>query len=473
MSNESIIKSLLGGIEFDDPRLYDLLDKMASDFYKVYYSIYPPQNNRAFNPTGSNSGVDTVTGLVATLYTNNLRLTWNELEEAVSYQIRYNFGTSTNWDSATILLTTTTRTADLNPLTIPLIYGNHTFLVKGINSLGAFSSVAVNTTVNIPEIPAPTITPTVIDNFVLLKWTIPVSALQLAEYNVYKNGSLIGTMDGTFEAVFETVSGVFEYTVEATDIVGNIGFGSTISVEVRQPPDYELSDSRSSNFSGTKNNCYVENGKLFACADIVKTYEDHFIDNSWASPQDQITAGYPLFIQPTELSGYYEEIIDYGLLISNTILTVVYSSNVIDPSVAITVKIAYSTDGVTYSAFTTGTSLFISSLQYAKIKIEFAATDDTALISVDSLQFKLDVKREIDSGNISALASDTTGTEVFFNKVFKDVESITLTVESKVPATAIYRFVDVPNPTSFFVYVLDGAGNRIDKSVSWKARGIV
>lgn len=474
MSNESIIKGLLGGAEFEDPRLYDALNLLLNDFYKVYYNLYPPESNRVLGATGSTTGADSVANFTGTLFTNNLRLTWAALSGAANYELRYQFGTSTDWDTATSLLTTSTLSADINPLTVPLLYGNHTFLLKAITIAGVYSTVAASVVINIPQITAPVITPTVIDNNVLLRWTVPTSVLEIDYYNVYKNGALLGKMDGTFEVIFETASGTFDYTVEAVDIVGNVGISSTVTVTVNQPPDYELTDSRTSTFSGTKSNCLLESdGKLYACVDITTVWNTHFSGLGYASPDAQVTAGYPIYIQPTELSGYYEEVIDYGAVVTNTIITVLYSSNELSASVGIVVKIATSLDGVTYSAFATGSSLFASSLQFAKIKIEFTGADADSLITIDSLQFRLDVKREIDSGTVAALAADASGTEVLFNKSFKDIDSITLTVESQVPVTAFYRFVDVPNPTGFYVYAVDSTGNRVDYTVSWKARGIV
>tara|TARA_R110000868_G_scaffold16913_6_gene74959 strand:- start:2033 stop:3457 length:1425 start_codon:yes stop_codon:yes gene_type:complete len=474
MSNESIIKSLLGGSEFEDPRIYDALNLLLNDFYKVYYNIYPPESNRVLGETGSTTGADSVLGFTGTLFTNNLRLTWSALTGAASYELRYNFGASTNWDTATSLLTTSTLSADVNPLTVPLLYGNHTFLLKAITTLGVYSTTAASVVINIPQIAATVITPTVIDNNVLLKWTVPTSILEIDYYNVNKNGSLIGKMDGTFEVIFETSAGTFDYSVEAVDIVGNVGTSTTITVTVNQPPDYELTDSRSSTFNGTLNNCLLESdGKLYACIDLTATWNTHFSVPAYASPDAQVVAGFPLYIQPTLTTGYYEEVIDYGTVVNNTIITALYSSNELSASVAIVIKIATSLDNISYSAFTAGASLFASTLRYVKVKLEFTGADTDSLISIDSLQFRLDVKREIDSGTVAALAADTNGTAVTFGKAFKDIDSITLTVESKVPVTAFYRFVDIPNPTTFYVYCVDSTGNRVSYTVSWKARGIV
>jgi hypothetical protein len=97
-----------------------------------------------------------------------------------------------------------------------------------------------------------------------------------------------------------------------------------------------------------------------------------------------------------------------------------------------------------------------------------------AITQFFGLKVNLDVKREVDSGEISALSSDATGTLVLFNKSFKSVDSITLTVEGTTPAVPIYNFDgSIPNPVSFKILVFNQAGARINATVSWKARGIV
>lgn len=96
-----------------------------------------------------------------------------------------------------------------------------------------------------------------------------------------------------------------------------------------------------------------------------------------------------------------------------------------------------------------------------------------ALYKLWNFRARLDVKLEIDSGNIEADELDVGGTFVAFNKAFKDINSITVSALSTTEIVAIYDFVDVPNPTGFYVYAFDTAGNRVTATVSWKARGVL
>ena len=94
-----------------------------------------------------------------------------------------------------------------------------------------------------------------------------------------------------------------------------------------------------------------------------------------------------------------------------------------------------------------------------------------ALYQMYNLQLRLDIKHTVDGGTVSVRAADAGGTETFFNKPFKDVDSITVAAKASVEQNAIYDFVDVPNPVSFRILLYNTAGARIDGVVSWKARG--
>lgn len=195
----------------------------------------------------------------------------------------------------------------------------------------------------------------------------------------------------------------------------------------------------------------------------------------WLAPQDQVNAGYPIYIQPAELTGSYEEVIDYGTIINNIIAVITYNTNIVTPldPVSIVVKMAVSNDNISYSAFTSGASQFFPQFRYLKFRLEFSG-NKKALVEVYNLTIQLNVKRENDGGEVSALSSDVGGTPVTFNKAFLDIESLTATVKSTTePYIVIIKFTDIPNPTTFYVFAFDTTGNRVSKTVEWKARGIV
>lgn len=274
--------SLLSPLQHKDARLYDALVALGDDVFNLIEELHPSAS--ASSAAGGGSVAGTVTGFTATLFGNNLRLTWDTLPGIVTYEIRYRADALTDWDTASSILHTSTTSADINPLTIPLVYGTYTFLIRASNSVGLESASTSTATVTISQIPVVAVTPSIIDNNVLLYWSTPSSIFNIAYYNVYKDSVLIGTLSGTFIAVFETVAGTFEYGVEAVDIVGNVGTRGTTTATVNQPPDYELRDVRISTLNGTRVNTFVEGGMLLACVNITETYQQHFVTNGWDGP---------------------------------------------------------------------------------------------------------------------------------------------------------------------------------------------
>ena len=260
MSNQTSVVNLLNGIEFDDPRLATLLQQLVADFYKLQNQVNPPTSATVFGLTGQIISPDSVSNFVGTLYANNLKLTWDKVD-GVSYEIRYTSNGSIVWDTASVILKTSTTSADINPLTIPLIYGTYTFLIKTVASDGTYSTSPSIVIVTIPQIAAPTLTASTIGNFVLLYWTAPTSVFAIDHYNVYKNSVLQGNSNGTFESIFEIAAGTFIYIVEAVDIVGNRSTQSAgIVLTLGNPVDYILQASlNTDSFKGTKINCYAFN----------------------------------------------------------------------------------------------------------------------------------------------------------------------------------------------------------------------
>lgn len=96
-----------------------------------------------------------------------------------------------------------------------------------------------------------------------------------------------------------------------------------------------------------------------------------------------------------------------------------------------------------------------------------------ALYQMYNLQLRLDIKHTVDGGTVSVAAADqaTGGTVVFFNKPFRDVDSITVAPKGAIEQNAIYDFVDVPDPVSFKILLFSTTGAPASGIVSWKARG--
>jgi hypothetical protein len=401
-------------------------------------------------------------------------LSWGETTPtARNYEIRRS-QTDLVWETADFV----TRTPSQDVHLAPLKAGTYNYLIKSMDGLGNYSAEYNTLTLTVVVPNAPTITATVIDNNVLLYWNVPTTSHSIDRFNIYRDGVFYGINRGTFVPIFETIAGTYTYAIEAVDVAGNIGARGSVTTKVNQPPDFELRSKIVSDLRGVCVNCIRLDHSpnpptLLACITTWATWDDHFKLNAWNTIQDQINSGYPLYNQPTEANGSYEEVINYGVLVTNTIITINHQYTEIVPSVGMVIKLAYSSDGVNYSPFVVGNSQFIPSFQYLKMRLEFTGTTNKSLAEFSIIQTTLDVKKEIDSGDAIALATDVNGTWVPFKKVFKDIDSITATADSKEPIDVIYDFADLPNPLGFYVFAMDTTGNRVTFLISWKARGVV
>jgi hypothetical protein len=470
----------------NDERSVLILKEILRDFNKdvqaVYETIIPIEE--AVRPIVSGGGIGLVSeplNFASQVVLNGIQLSWESPNPAARlYEIRRSG--QLNWNTASFV----TRTPSLSILLDPLPYGSYFFLIKTLDTFGNYSPNFASTTVIIIPPGRPFVTAAVIDNNVLLNWTVPTTSFTIDRYRIFRNETLYGALRATFVSTFETVAGEYKYGVEAIDIAGNVSDIGEVTTTVNTPPDYQLLDTKISDLNGTMENVVRSPApSLIACVDTNITWEQHFVNRLWDDIEDQINAGYPIYIQPTLTTGWYEEVIDYGIEIQNTIVTVTYQLVQIVPEVSILMYLSYSSDGIVFTPLPPGPSQFVPIFQYLKMRLEFTGSDDHALAECTVLTTTLDVKREVDGGEVIAYASGihndpdgnpvdhANGTPVKFNKTFKDVNSITATCDSIEPIIIIYDFLDIPNPVGFKVFALDSTGNRVTYLVSWKARGIV
>ncbi len=338
-----------------------------------------------------------------------------------------------------------------------------------------------------PTIVAPgqIVTPTteIVDNFVLFRWTAPSSgSLPLRGTKLYKvvGGSdvLIGETSGTFFAFFETEGGTYTYKLAAVDIAGNEGTSKSLSATVNQPRDYVF---QSSNVldpasASTKTNLFISGYTMTLPIDSTEAYQDHFIDNSWSTPQDQVTAGYTRVCQPTPSTAQYIQTLDIGALVGyGCLISVSLAKTEVVAGVTIATQISVSADNSSWTDYANKTQIYASGFRYIKVQLDVSG-GGTAVDQIDEVRITVAKQELRDEGSGTANGSDSGGTTVNFNKTFVDVESITVSAkyqsgETK-GITAVYDFVDVGNPESFKVLLYsNNTGNRISGDFSWHATG--
>jgi predicted phage tail protein len=354
--------------------------------------------------------------------------------------------------------------------------GSRTFCVRAIDAnknLGSIGTVEAN----VALAQAPAITTQVVDNNVLLYWNDVVGSLPTQTYEIRKGatwagGTVIGTKSGIFTSVFEVVSGTYTYWIAAVDTAGNYGTAGSVSTKVNQPPDYVLKIDSFSAFGGTKSNMAASgDGGWLLPVNTSETYQAHFTSRSWTTPQNQVDAGFPLFIQPTVTTGYYEEIIDLGASVAGSKVSLAVNGSTVSGTITVTTKLSISPDNSTWTDFDNVTSIFGSNFRYVKYRVTVTGGSTTSVYRISGLNLRVDSKLINDAGNATCNAADAGGTVVNFNTPFVDVVSIEVTPKGTSPVIAMYDFTDVPNPTSFKILLFSTSGTRVSGDVSWSVKG--
>ena len=415
---------------------------------------------------------------------NMLRVSWSTVNTVsfAAYELRMN---GTDWASATVLTANRTNTSYLFA---PTSSGNITFRVKAKDIYGNYSSE----TSTVFTITAPTIVPTlstdVVDNNVLLKWgassqgTFPIDHYEIRKGATWATGTLIGTTSSTFSAIFETTSQTANYWVAPVDILNIYGTAKSVSATVSQPPDFVLYSNLTLDWTGTKTNCFNDAGTLVVAPNTTETYSAHFTSHSWTTPSAQVTAGNPIFIQPTLATASYVQTFNMGTTVPSTKITLDLSNAVtVTGTVTITPTISTYNSTTGWTDFPAGQiSVFATNFSQVKVTLNFAIASN-GVMRIPTAAAKLDVKLKTMQDIVACNAADSGGTTVYItdtkasggNAVFIDVQAISVTPQgTTTPLIAIYDFTDVPNPTSFKILLYNTSGARQSGNVSWIVRGV-
>ncbi len=322
----------------------------------------------------------------------------------------------------------------------------------------------------------------VIDNNVLVYWTrpttgtLPIDRYEIRKGETWESGLAVGSNGtGTFAAIFEQQGGEYTYLLRAFDTANNAGSIGQIVALVNQPPDYLLRNDYDSLLDGTLSSVIrEEDGSLVAPVNTTETWEQHFQSRGWSSIQDQIDAGYPVYIQPPETTGYYEEVIDYGAVLPATIITASISNQDVVGVVGVSVQISYKADiadpwidGPANSPSVLGVDF-----RFVKLRYTFTPASGGGVTRVTGINVKLSIKLKMDSGEGFADASDVGGTYMPFTVQFIDADTPIVQANSTVPVVSVVDFLDTPYPAGFRVYMFRlSDGVRVSANFGWQTRG--
>lgn len=235
--------------------------------------------------------------------------------------------------------------------------------------------IAVDVPVSPPNI-VRSLAPLVSDNNVMLRWEAPLpSTLPIDHYVVrrgetYAGSEIIGIERGTFSVVFELTAGVYTYWAEAVDSAGNSGAAASTTTSVFEPPDYELVTDITFTAGDTLLNVIEDAGEIVGPINTTRTWAQHFEVHDWDTPQDQIDAGFPYFIQPVPAYGRWEKIHDLGTVLNNVLIHLSFNRRDIVPTVELTYKIAYSTDGTSWTEVENVYAVLAAAVRYIRTRLD-------------------------------------------------------------------------------------------------------
>lgn len=368
--NETLIYSLLQGVQRENPRIHDLIRELIQTIQIHNNELFPEL------PTVIPPQIDTEPPVLEaplnfryTLIEQGIHFEWDRPSSvAVFFEIRK----GDTWEDGLRQVVTPTLDAVLFGQPV----GIHTYWIKSYDEDGNASPTATRLDVEIPPIGEVAVSGYVVDNFVLLQWVEPESAFKIDYYIISRNGTQIGEQRGTFITWFEDTGGTYTYSVRAVDIYGNVSNDATIDLIVSQPADYVLYDVFTDDFLGTRVNVYRDATlpSIFASLDLTETWQQ-YADNGWATMQDEIDDNLPYWLQPTVPSvGMYTRIADFGAPpLEAIICNVSWAYHEIVPFTSVRCFMSSSVDNVAWTAETETKTLFIPIFRYVKVRFEFLA----------------------------------------------------------------------------------------------------
>ncbi len=335
-----------------------------------------------------------------------------------------------------------------------------------------------------PELPSvPTIESNVIDNTVTFRHLATQGSLPLAAYEIREGAvfdvndpPLTASGDDNFTTYQDLPAGIYTFHANTRDSAGNRSSPVSFGVLVNQPPDYVFLaewSARTLGWPGTMMNAYIDGqNRMVLPVNTSESWEQHFTNRGFATPQEQINAGYERYLQPSENTAQYILEYDYGVLITDSLVTVVSSPDELDGNVMQDVILFTSSDGISWSEPIVARQTRAANFRFVRAILNFSAEGGDDLATVDDVIVKLDKKVTTDVGRATINAEDVNGTFISFNLQFLDTFKPRFEFYGTQNVDVIIDHLDQPNPSGFYVYVHDAnTGDRLSGEGSWSVDG--
>jgi len=233
---------------------------------------------------------------------------------------------------------------------------------------------------------------------------------------------------------------------------------------------------------------------LYLPVNTTETWSQHFIGTgSSSSPQfnniNALITATPTnthYLEPAPATGHFIEDFDFGATLASTKITVTQSGSGLGSgslqnqgviNIGDNNSGSFTDDGVEQTG--QSYSRFGTSFRRVRYKTIVNSTNGKYR-KITRHNLRIDTKILNDTGIGTANASDSGGTQVFFNVSFVDVQGVSATPngpgtntegDSVLAIISVVDFQDVPNPTSFKVLLFDKDGLRVTGNFTWQCRG--
>jgi hypothetical protein len=370
-----------------------------------------------------------ISNLVYEIQKANIKFTWNNSN--TSFKIdRYDVYENDINDFNTATLVGSSET---NSFITPIVYvGTKFWFIQPIDDFGNVGDIAViPITISVPSVL--NISSTILDNNVLLQWSSVQGTLEISGYKVLRGSSFIGAEEigfsnTTFTNIFEMEAGEKTYWILPIDIAQNEGNPVSTTVDVDEPPNFNLLSSYITPFESAADHvvntvdCTAitipsvqENPILLFSPEYASySWDDAIsVEGTYTTIQNRISAGYQQQLTPAVLSvAVYTETVDYLVQIEGATINLSVQHELLKGTgnYTLSTQISTSDDNVNWVDHGLNKNSVFTSFRYVKYRVYCTLENDKQLVAVKRLSFRLSLKQKTSSGvveNINNFANKT------------------------------------------------------------------
>jgi len=353
-------------------------------------------------------------------------------------------------------------------------------LAKHLDTSGNESAIAAATVVSVSLPATPSLQAAVIANNVLLNWSDAKTTQPIRQYRIKEGASFAGATDlgsaggdSRFETYFFSSPGAKRIWIQAEDVAGNLGAPNAVDVTVSNALGFKLRADFASAFAGTKTNAALQaDGSLLCPIDTAETWATHFSSRGWANSNAQVSAGYPLYLQPNPASATYQEVFDLGsTFTAASTITATFGLQWLVGNGSAAVQLAVSNTSSTgpWTDLAAGNQV-TTDIDFRWVRVTITVSGDGGtndLASMTGLACRVSQQKLTDSGTVACVSTDSGGTTFTFNEVFSGVASIQGTPIGTADRRVVIDFnYSTSNPTTCKVLLFDSAGARASGNVA-------